>query len=213
MAEQAFEMVRYADDFVILCKTAEEAAWTLEIIKQWVADNGLSLPPTKTRVVDTRTGRFDFLGYTFSGENHWPRQKSLEKLRDTIRARTRRTSGDSMQYMVAGMNPVFRDWVAYFQHSTYRNVFTDVDGYVRRRLRDILDKRTKRRGAGRGLARQRWPNHFFAEQGCSVCQQPMPRPFKPRGGKTINRRAVCGRSASTVRSEGGPNDRALLPPS
>jgi RNA-directed DNA polymerase len=52
-----------------------------------------------------------------------------------------------------------------FVISTYRNVFNDVDGYVRRRLRGILDKRTKRRGAGRGRARQRWPNHYFAEQG------------------------------------------------
>ena len=165
LAEHGFEMVRYADDFVILCKTAEEAARALEIVRQWVADNGLALHPTKTRIVDSRTDRFDFLGYTFRGEHHWPRQKSLKKLRDAIRAQTRRTSGDSMQYVVASVNPVLRGWFAYFQHSTYRNVFNDVDGYVRRRLRGILDKRTKRRGAGRGRARQRWPNHYFAEQG------------------------------------------------
>jgi len=165
MVEQGIEMVRYADDFVILCKTAEDAARALEIVKQWVADNGLTLHPMKTRIVDARTDRFDFLGYTFSGENHWPRQKSLKNLRDAIRARTRRTTGDSLQYVVASVNPVLRGWFAYFQHSTYRNVFNDVDGYVRRRLRGLLDKRTKRRGAGRGRARQRWPNHFFAGQG------------------------------------------------
>jgi RNA-directed DNA polymerase len=165
MVEQGIEMVRYADDFVILCKTAEDAARALEIVRQWVADNGLTLHPTKTRIVDARTDRFDFLGYTFSGEKHWPRQKSLKNLRDAIRARTRRTTGDSMQYVVASVNPVLRSWFTYFQHSTYRNVFTDVDGYVRRRLRSILRKRTKRNGEGRGLDHQRWPNRYFAEHG------------------------------------------------
>jgi len=165
MVEHEIEMVRYADDFVILCKTAEDAARALEIVRQWVADNGLTLHPTKTRIVDARTDRFDFLGYTFSGQKHWPRQKSLQNLRDAIRARTRRTTGDSLQYVVASVNPVLRGWFAYFQHSTYRNVFTDVDGYVRRRLRSILRKRSKRNGEGRGLDHQRWPNRFFAEHG------------------------------------------------
>lgn len=165
MAGQGIEMVRYADDFVILCKTAEDAARALEIVSQWVADNGLTLHPTKTRIVDARTDRFDFLGYTFSGEKHWPRQKSLKNLRDAIRARTRRTTGDSMQYVVASVNPVLRSWFTYFQHSTYRNVFTDVDGFVRRRLRSILRQRTKRNGQGRGLDHQRWPNRYFAEHG------------------------------------------------
>jgi RNA-directed DNA polymerase len=165
LAEHGYEMVRYADDFVILCKTAAEAERALEIVKQWVADNGLALHPTKTRIVDARTDRFDFLGYTFSGENHWPRQKSLKNLRDAIRTRTRRTTGDRLQCVVASVNPVLRGWYAYFQHSTYRNVFSSVDGYVRRRLRSILRKRQKRTGISRGLDHQRWPNHFFAEHG------------------------------------------------
>jgi RNA-directed DNA polymerase len=165
MVEQGIEMVRYADDFVILCKTAEDAARALGIVRQWVADNGLTLHPTKTRIVDARTDRFDFLGYTFSGQKHWPRQKSLKNLRDAIRARTRRTTGDNLQCVVASVNPVLRSWFAYFQHSTYRNVFTDVDGYVRRRLRSILRKRSKRNGMGRGLDHQRWPNRYFAEHG------------------------------------------------
>jgi len=165
MVEHGIEMVRYADDFVILCTTAEDAARALEIVRQWVADNGLTLHPTKTRIVDARTDRFDFLGYTFSGEKHWPRQKSLKNLRDAIRARTRRTTGDSLHYVIGRVNPILQGWYAYFQHSTYRNVFTDVDGYVRRRLRSILRKRTKRNGAGRGLDHQRWPNRYFAEHG------------------------------------------------
>lgn len=165
MVEQGIEMVRYADDFVILCKTAADAVRALEIVKQWVADNGLTLHPTKTRIVDARTDRFDFLGYTFSGAKHWPRQKSLKNLRDAIRERTRRTTGDSLQCVVARLNPVLRGWYAYFRHSTYRNVFTDVDGYARRRLRSILRKRSNRQGISRGLDYRRWPNRFFAEHG------------------------------------------------
>jgi len=165
MFDQGIEMVRYADDFVILCKTAEDAARALKIVRQWVADNGLTLHPTKTRIVDARTEQFDFLGYTFSGENHWPRQKSLKNLRDAIRERTRRTTGDSLQCVVARVNPVLQGWFAYFQHSTYRSRFVAVDGYVRRRLRSILRKRSKRKGIGHGLDHQRWPNRFFAEHG------------------------------------------------
>ena len=165
MAEHGFEMVRYADDFVILCKTAEDAHRALELVKQWVASNGLTLHPTKTRIVDARTERFDFLGYSFRGENHWPREKSLKNLRDAIRARTRRTTGDSLQYVVDSVNPVLRGWFTYFQHSTYRNVFASVDGYVRRRLRSILRKRMKRKGISRKPDHQLWPNDFFAKHG------------------------------------------------
>ena len=165
LAEHGFEMVRYADDFVILCTTAAEAVRALEIVRQWVAANGLALHPTKTPIVDSRTDRFDFLGYTFRGEHHWPREKSLKNLRDTIRSRTQRTMGDSLQCVVASVNPVLRGWYAYFQHRSYPHVFASVDGSVRRRLRSILRKRTNRTGISRGLDHQRWPNHFFAELG------------------------------------------------
>lgn len=165
MAEHGLEMVRYADDFVILCKTAEDAHRALELVEQWVAGNGLALHPTKTRIVDARTERFDFLGYSFRGENHWPREKSLKNLRDAIRARTRRTTGDSLQYVVDSVNPVLRGWFTYFQHSTYRNVFASVDGYVRRRLRSILRKRMKRKGISRKPDHQLWPNVLFAKHG------------------------------------------------
>ncbi len=69
LAEHGYEMVRYADDFVILCKTADDAAQALELVRHWVTDNGLNLHPTKTRIVDSRTDSFDFLGYTFRGVN------------------------------------------------------------------------------------------------------------------------------------------------
>ena len=165
MAQQGFEMVRYADDFVILCRTAEDAKQALAVVQQWVADNGLTLHPTKTRIVDARTAGFDFLGYSFRGTKHWPRKKSLTKLKDSLRAKTPRTSGDSMPCVIWKVNQTLRGWFVYFQHSSYRNVYRDLDGWLRGRLRSILRKRSGRKGRGRGLDHHRWPNRYFAELG------------------------------------------------
>jgi RNA-directed DNA polymerase len=165
LAQQGFEMVRYADDFVVLCRTAEDANRALAMVRQWVADNGLALHPTKTRIVDARTEGFDFLGYTFRGTQHWPRKKSLAKLKDSLRAKTPRTSGDSLPCVIWEANQTLRGWFAYFQHSSYRTVYRDLDGWLRGRLRSLLRKRTGRQGRGRGWDHHRWPNRYFAELG------------------------------------------------
>jgi RNA-directed DNA polymerase len=164
VAGSGFEMVRYADDFVILCRTPEEASRALELVRTWVPDTGLTLHPTKTKAVDARTEGFDFLGYHFRGTRHWPRPKSVQKLKDTIRAQTKRTNGDSLSTILASLNRTLRGWFAYFQHHRGWH-FRAVDGWIRGRLRSILRKRSHRRGRGRGLDHQRWPNAFFAEQG------------------------------------------------
>jgi len=165
LAEAGFEMVRYADDFVILCRSANDAARALELVQQWTTDNGLTLHPTKTKIVDARTDSFDFLGYTFRGAKHWPRDKSRRKLKATLRAKTKRTSGDSLRWIVKDINRSLRGWFEYFQHSSYATVFRNLDGWVRMRLRSILRRRAGRRGRGRGADQQRWPNRYFAEQG------------------------------------------------
>jgi RNA-directed DNA polymerase len=164
MAREGFEMVRYADDFVILCRTADEARRALEVVACWVADNGLSLHPTKTKVVNAQEDGFDFLGYHFRGWKHWPREKSRKKLEDTIRAKTKRTRGDSLEAIITDLNQTLRGWYAYFQHSRPW-ILGVLDRYVRVRLRSILRKRSKRRGRGRGMDHHRWPNAFFAEHG------------------------------------------------
>jgi len=156
--------VRYADDFVILCRTTEEAHRALAIVSAWVSENGLTLHPTKTRIVDARTDGFDFLGYHFRGEQRWPREKSLKKLKDTVRAKTRRTSGDSLMFIIHDVNRTLRGWFAYFQHSV-KWTFPRLDGWVRGRIRSLLRKRHKRRGRACGWDHHRWCNAFFAEQG------------------------------------------------
>lgn len=165
MVRHGIEMVRYADDFVILCKTAEDAARALELVKQWVAGNGLTLHPEKTRIVDSRTQSFDFLGYTFQGQEHWPRKKALQKMRGTIRAKTIRQNGRSIQCVIADVNKTVRGWFAYFKHGTDQRLYRNQDAWIRMRLRSILRRRDHRRGRGRGRDHQLWPNAYFADRG------------------------------------------------
>jgi RNA-directed DNA polymerase len=164
MATQGFEMVRYADDFVILCRSAEEAQQALSLVQQWTAENGLTLHPTKTRIVDTRTEIFDFLGYRFKKGKRFPRPKSLQKLKDTIRKKTKRANGQSLPVIIAGLTPTLRGWFIYFQHC-YKTTFPSLDGWIRGRLRSILRKRRGLTGRARGTDHHRWPNDFFAKHG------------------------------------------------
>ncbi len=165
MAGKGLEMVRYADDFVVLCGTPEEAQQALEEVRRWTAQAGLTLHPVKTRIVDaTQPGGFDFLGYHFEQGRKWPRRKSERKLRDAIRAGTRRTHGQSLAAIIVDLNRRLGGWFEYFKHS-YKTTFPTLDGWVRMRLRSLLRRRRKGRGPGRGADHQRWPNAYFAEQG------------------------------------------------
>jgi RNA-directed DNA polymerase len=164
MAGQGFAMVRYADDFVVLCRSPQEANAALAAVQLWTAQAGLTLHPTKTRLVDARSAGFDFLGYRFEGGRRRPRGKSLKKFKDTIRAKTRRTAGHSLSVIIADINRTLRGWFEYFKHS-HRAAFPPLDGWIRRRLRNILRKRHGRKGITSGLDNLRWPNAYFAKQG------------------------------------------------
>jgi RNA-directed DNA polymerase len=165
MADTGFEMVRYADDFVVLCRSEAEANAALTAMREWCGPAGLTLHPDKTRIVDARErGGFDFLGYHFERDQHWPSKKSYRKIKDVIRAKTRRTNGNSLACIIADLNRTLRGWFEYFKHS-HRNTFPQLDGYIRGRLRSILRKQNKRRGRSRWTDQQRWPNVFFAERG------------------------------------------------
>ena len=163
MAGKGYEMTRYADDFVVLCRSREEAEAALAEIRQWTAAAGLSLHPVKTCIVTDEEG-FDFLGYTFENGRRWPRKKSLTKLRAAIREKTKRTYGDRLESMIASVNKVLRGWYAYYKHS-HRYTFSRIDRWVRMRLRSVLRRREGRRGPGRGFDHRRWPNAYFAERG------------------------------------------------
>jgi RNA-directed DNA polymerase len=163
MEEQGYAMVRYADDFVILCRSREDAERALQAVQTWVAEAGLTLHPTKTRLVHAEQG-FDFLGYHFRGVKHWPRKKSLDKLKDTIREKTPRTVGRALPFIISDVNRTLDGWFGYFQHSL-KTTFGRLDSWIRMRLRSILRRRAGRKGRGRGTDHHRWPNAFFAKQG------------------------------------------------
>ncbi len=165
MEAKGYQMVRYADDVVILTTSQAEAEAALTYLTSLLAGRKLHLHPMKTRIIDaTQRGGFDFLGYHFERGYRWPRQKSITKLHDAIRLYTRRTNGDSLETIITSINPILRGWFHFFKHS-HKTTFPAIDGWVRMRLRSILRKRHGGRGRGRGRDHQRWPNAYFQELG------------------------------------------------
>jgi RNA-directed DNA polymerase len=165
MRKAGYEITRYADDFVILCPTAEDARRALEMVQRWVSEVGLTLHPEKTRLVDmNEPGGFDFLGYHFERDYRRPRDKSQAKFKEAIRVKTRRNNGQSLDEIIVRVNRTTRGWYGYFKHSR-RFVFKNLDPWIRMRLRSILRRRQGRRGRGRGADHQRWPNAFFVAHG------------------------------------------------
>jgi len=165
MAQSGLEMIRYADDFVVLCTSQEQAQEALAQIHQWVEENGLKLHPTKTRLVDaSQRGGFDFLGYHFEKGKKWPRKKSLDKLKDTIRSKTRRTNGRNIRAICEDLNRTLKGWFEYFKHSA-PHTHRAIDSYIRGRLRNILRHQRKRKGRARKLDHYRWPNRYFSAVG------------------------------------------------
>lgn len=164
VAAAGFEMVRYADDFVILCRSPEDAERALALVQQWTAENGLTLHPTKTKIADALQDGFDFLGYTFRRQLRLPREKSLDKFRSTLRAKTKRKRSGSLSQITGELNATLRGWFNYFRYSNPR-ILRSQDEYLRGRLRTLLRKRGKRRGVAKGVDHQRWPIAFFHDQG------------------------------------------------
>ena len=163
MADLGFQMVRYADDFVILCRTPEEAEAALTEVRRWTEEAGLTLHPEKTHIVDSRQESFSFLGYAFRDKLRFPLAKSHQKFADRIRELTPRKSGQSLERTIQQLNATTSGWFNYFRHCHW-NIFEGYDGMIRRRLRRLLLKR-HRRNPHRLPRNQRWPNAFFADAG------------------------------------------------
>jgi len=170
MEQRGYNMVRYADDFVVLCHSEEEAKRALEEIQRWTAEAGLKLHPTKTRLVDLeQPGGFDFLGYHFEqygqdGGKKWPRQKSQYQLRERLRGKTARNRPGSIEKIVAEVNRTLRGWYGYFKWSQ-PTAMQRVDEWTRERIRHIVRRRHKRRGMVKARERNEYNVAWFAERG------------------------------------------------
>ena len=186
-----YEMIRYADDFVVLCRTKEEADRALALVREWTKEWGLTLHPEKTRLVDMaqQGATIDFLGFTLKRHTRrnsdkarivrLPRQKSLDRLRDGIRKETRRCNGRSLEEIIRRINRRIRGWGNYFR-SAVRSKLEKEDGWIRMRLRSILRNRRKRKGRGRGSDHNRWPNAFFASRGLVTLTDMHDKLFGPK---------------------------------
>lgn len=165
MANTGRQMTRYADDFVIQCRSEAEAQEALEAVRQWVARAGLTLHPDKTRIVDaSQPGGFEFLGWHFERGWKWPREKSVKRFREVLRLDTPRNHGESMMEIIHGLNRRLRGWGRYFAGGN-GNIYSALDGWIRMRLRSILRQRDRRKGRGHGRDHNRYPNAYFAELG------------------------------------------------
>jgi RNA-directed DNA polymerase len=165
MARRGRQMTRYADDFILLCHSEAEAVEVLAEVRQWVEAAGLTLHPEKTRIVNTAAGEsFEFLGWHFERGYKWPREKSQQSFKETIRKRTVRHHGDALPKVIARVNRVVRGWGNYFQGGVL-NVPQKLEAWVRMRLRSMLRRRDGRRGRGRGLDHNRYPNAWLTAQG------------------------------------------------
>ena len=160
-----------ADNSVIGLVEKFLQAQVLDGMDQWTPVAGAPqgaiispMHPTKTKIVHVDIAGFEFLGYRFIKHRRFPRQKSLAKFKETIRSKTKRTNGHSLQAIIVNVNRTLRGWYEYFKHS-WRTTFPALDGWIRMRLRSIHRKRTGGRGRGHGLDHYRSPNVFFAGQG------------------------------------------------
>jgi len=162
-----WELVRYADDFVVLCRTKEHAEEVLGLVRHWCDEVGLQLHPQKTRLVDMgEPGGFDFLGYHFERTGRWPREQSRARLEHKLHGLTRRTCGENLSELVRErLNPILRGWLTYFRRSSNAADFHSLDASLRARLRSILRKRHGLRGRSRGVDHQHWPNRYFDDLG------------------------------------------------
>jgi RNA-directed DNA polymerase len=160
-------LVRYADDFVILCASRERAEYARDRVVGILAGLGLRLHPGKTRIVHLTGGQegFDFLGFHHRKMpshkrpgryylHRWPSDRAMASIKAKIRDRTdRRSVGRSLEGVVADLNPVLRGWGNYFRWGNSARKFTTIDAYVHERLAIWASRKHRRRGRG-------WVAHY-----------------------------------------------------
>ncbi len=175
-------LVRYADDFVVMCGSAQDCEEAQRRIEHVLGRLGLRLHPQKTRRVELVNGKegFDFLGChlrkRMSGRlweqkrlrryylHRWPSQRALKRVRQRVRELTpRQRCHRDVRSVIAELNPALRGWGQYFRSGNAARQFTAVDSYVVRRLKSLRIKR-----AGRHLRAgqtQRWDREYFETLG------------------------------------------------
>jgi group II intron reverse transcriptase/maturase len=157
---RAGTLVRYADDFVVVCATAAQAREAQRRAATVLAELGLALSPDKTRIVELTRGKqgFDFLGFhlrkvkswKWRGKwylQRWPSARAMNSIRAKVRAlTTRQYTGIALSVVVERLNPVLRGWGTYFGGGNSARKFTQIDSYVHERLAILAAAKHKKRG-------------------------------------------------------------------
>ncbi|MHB9144170.1 MAG: group II intron reverse transcriptase/maturase [Symbiobacteriia bacterium] len=163
MEERGYRLIRYADDFVVMCKlerkAERKAERALEVSKEILEGRlKLTLHPEKTRIVHIRDG-FDFLGFRFRGRYQGPRAKTLSSFKERVRQITRRQQGKNLQQVVKVLNPVIRGWGGYQRRGNVKSLYGRLDEWIRMRLRAFKEKKKA------AYQNRRIPNRWLAKQG------------------------------------------------
>lgn len=156
--------VRYADDFLLLCDTREEAESAMAAVTGILEGMKLTLSPEKSRISHLDEG-FDFVGWHYEGRKRWPRRKSVQALRRKLREKTVRPRSGSMEAICGELNPILHGWYNFFREGNCVPTFGNLTSWVRRRLRSILHRRHKGHGIGSPTLNYQWPNRCFAQWG------------------------------------------------
>ena len=161
--ENDWRHVRYADDFVVLCPSREEAERAQPVVKEVLGKLKLSLHKTKTRLTDCEEG-FEFLGFFFHHYRLGIREASIDRFKTRVRSHTRRWQGRNVEAVLADLNPVLRGWANYFGVAQVTGTFRLLDSWVRMRMRGFKYKRR--------CYHDNWrlPNKRLKRWGCSPCR-------------------------------------------
>lgn len=160
-------LVRYADDFVVVCPTRQRAEEAQRRAEAVLAPLGLQLNPDKTRIVELTRGAegFDFLGFHLRKVESWKRKgcwylqrwpsvRAMSNIRAKVRYGTRRQLvGVDIQTVVEYLNPVLRGWGSYFRHGNSARKFSQIDSYVHERLAILASNKHGRSG-------RNWASHY-----------------------------------------------------
>jgi len=142
MAKAGYDVVRYADDFVVLCAKQQEAQRAYEAVRSIIEGKlRLQLHPEKTRIIDHKEGTFDFVGFLVHRRYLWPRIKSLEKFKERMKVLTRRQQPKNVEEVIRDLNYALRGFGNYFRVADVKGLFEDLDGWIRMRLRCFMEKK------------------------------------------------------------------------
>jgi len=168
LESRGYRHVRYADDFVVLCRDHEEAAHALAYVKEVLAELRLSLNEAKTAITDFSEG-FEFLGFRFHGYRLGIRPSTIDRFKNRVRTLTRRQQGRNVEAVIAELNPVVRGWASYLGVGEVTKQFRELDGWIRMRIRSFKAERRCRND------NHRLSNRRLAKWGLLTLQQCRPR--------------------------------------